>query len=270
MKFLKFKKLKNIYTKKIINNIKSISKKKLLLISTLTIMFIISTFLYLYVIVPNSTNVQAPVIVAYNDCDSLPSLRIEILDKKKLRIYADFKIKDNWKVLMVQAPKNATNAEIEVGDKKLSSKEKNLTKILRDDNYFKFTSNQFKKYFNSNDSYVTISYEMEEGLYKKSYNKYFLSVLFVPTNQKRQNYEVPIQVSAPQTFLMTSSIPSAYRIFLLDNGITYSFTTISDRSGILLIFDDLSAEASKEIILLIATTILGFIFGFILEKTLKV
>lgn len=69
--------------------------------------------------------------------------------------------------------------------------------------------------------------------------------------------------------LINARIPSAYGSFLLTDSISYSFLAIYERSGGLLIFDDLGAEANKEIIMLKATTILGFVIGLLLGKIFK-
>ncbi len=230
---------------------------------------IVASIIYLYIITPKSLKVNSPVIVTYSDCDSLSDLYIEILDRKKLKILTNFDISNNpnWTSVMIQASENCVNPEVEIGGKKLSNYVKKNEEILRDGNYYKFTNQQFKKYFNNaNPEYITMSYETKEGIYRKNYDKYFLSIIYIPTNKSSKNYPVEIQVLSPESFLLSSSIPNAERTFMLNYGVTYSFKTINERSGLLVIFDDLSSGAIKEIIVLITTTILGFITGMIIEK----
>lgn len=52
----------------------------------LGVLFLLSGYLFLWVLAPNSKSVQAPVVVASCDCDTLPHLSVKIINKNKLQI----------------------------------------------------------------------------------------------------------------------------------------------------------------------------------------
>lgn len=242
-------------------------------------LFVVASFLLFWVLTPNSKSVQAPVVVGSCDCDSLPQLSVQILDKKKIRVTAIFEhcIDSTWDDIRLQAPDDAENVDVELEQTKavdidgplLSATVKNIRDSLRDGAYFKLSKEFLFRHFDTiKNARISLSYTTTEGIYRKSFNKYFLSILFIPVNTRKrdQNYAVTADILSPQSFLLTSSIPAAYKIFLLNDGINYTVSILPERTGMLLNFDDLEAEAGRETIILLASTILGFVLGAALEK----
>ncbi len=259
-------------TKKVFKKLRHKYKKKLRLVLTIALLFCLSALIYFYILTPNSKIVQAPVVVASCDCDTLASFRVKIEPDNELTVSAKFSSlnKLNWSYLMLQATDDSKNVEVIVDNEPLSKKVKNLEDSLREGSYLKVTDSfLFRHATLTNDSWVEISYTMKDGFYHKSFSKYFLSILFISVNAANDKYPIPVEILAPQSYLLSSSIPDAYQIFVIENGVSYTVSVIPERTGILLYFDDLKAEASREIILLLVTTILGFIIGVILEKLLK-
>ncbi|HEY0652263.1 MAG TPA: hypothetical protein VGD65_04005 [Chryseosolibacter sp.] len=239
------------------------------MILSLVALSLLSVYLVFWVLSPSSGSIQAPVFVAHSECDSLPSLTITILEKQKLRIEASFEkcTFAEWNTIQLQAPEDSHDITLVINGEHHTLSE-TLIRQIKVDSYLK-VSKQFLKENFPDSSYASmgISLTTAEGLYKKSFNRFFLSILFIPVNKKNDAYPVPVNIIAPQSFLMTSSIPEAYRIFLLKDGISYTVPIIPERTGMLVNFDDLEAEASREIIIFFATSVLGFIIGIILEKT---
>ena len=116
------------------------------LILILVCLFVVSGYLLLWVLSPNSKSVQAPVVVGSCDCDSLPQLSLEILDKNKLRVNVIFEhcIDSSWEDIRVQAPDDAKYVDVELEQTKavdtegplLSATVKNINDSLRDGAYF--------------------------------------------------------------------------------------------------------------------------------------
>lgn len=147
--------------------------KKVRLFTALLVLFAIAGYIYLWVLNPNSKSVQAPVVVASCDCDTLPYLSVSIVNKTKIRISAIFtncKI-DNWSDIRMQAPDDADNVEVEIEESKhvdidgptLSNHVSSLKDSLRSGFYFNLSKDFLLRHFDSvENARLTLSYETSQ------------------------------------------------------------------------------------------------------------
>jgi len=115
-----------------------------------------------------------------------------------------------------------------------------------------------------------VEYVFKDGLYHRNYAGSFISLVYLPVDlsQKKDSIlksDVDVQIVTPN-YIVTSSILEAKTIFLLEDGVYYSFGFKRKQTGILINLENESASAFRDIMMLFITTVFGFTLGSLFEK----
>jgi hypothetical protein len=239
---------------------------------TLACFILIIVFLW-----PEDKKISAPAIVATSDAGKLIPLKISIVNDHDLLLRFDLYdwLYMPWTDIRIQKVTGAKNITLRINGKSSDSLENKIKARIfnnNEDAYIHLDRATIAAFFDlkaHNEFYV--EYVFKDGLYHRNYAGSFISLVYLPVDlsQKKDSIfksDVDVQIVTPHNYIVTSSIPEAKTIFVLEDGVYYSFGFKRKQTGILINLENESASAFRDIMMLFITTVFGFTLGSLIEK----